>query len=284
SPTSDTNTNAAPPQTGGAIAVRSTIADQVAILLGGTVLVERVETLLAELDQLLAAPPAVSTSAAPHRKHRQRRSPTPPDSIAAETAHVLQLINLLHNTPQAAVPEEVESSLPEVVCSWLLRYRYVCTHAPEVVGALLGLLRQCPGAAAVMPVILEQVTLSRRQRQALAAALHTPPEATATTPTLLAWDELEHWPIGRLLDTLSDPRRPAGVGLDAALIVALVLARVGLVRRAMAYLQACIQQQPEHPLAHYQLGQFLRIQNQPEAARQHMLHAWQSTPPLQDTP
>src|SRR5262249_59690286 len=112
----------------------------------------------------------------------------------AETAHVLQLISLLHTVPQA-----VDSTLPEVICRWLLRYRYVCTHAPEVVGALLGLLRQCPGAAAVMPVILEQVTLSRRQRQALEAALHTPPEATATTPTLLPWDQLGHWPLRRLL-------------------------------------------------------------------------------------
>src|SRR3989442_1208845 len=54
-PTSDTSTSAPPRQTGRAIAVRSTIADQVAMLLGGTVLVDRVETLLAEIDQLLVA-------------------------------------------------------------------------------------------------------------------------------------------------------------------------------------------------------------------------------------
>src|SRR5439155_25674780 len=153
------------------------------------------------------------------------------DSSAAETAHVLQLISLLHSMPQA-----VDSSLPGVICRWLLRYSHVCTHAPEVVGALLGLLRQCPGAAAVMPVILEQVALSRRQRQALEAALHAPPEATTTTPTLLAWDGLEHWPLGRLLDTLSDLQRPAAAGLDAA--VALALARAGLVPRASPYLPA----------------------------------------------
>jgi len=283
-PTSDTSTSAPPRQTGGhlrwaAIAVRSTIADQVAMLLGGTVLVERVETLLADLDQSLTAPPVSPPSVARHRKQRQRRSPTPTDSIAAETAHVLQLINLLHNMPQAAVPEAVESSLPEVICRWLLRYNHVCTHAPEVVGALLGLLRQCPGAAAVIPVILEQVALSRRQRQALEAALHAPPEATTTTPTLLAWDGLAHWPLGRLLDTLSDLQRPADAGLDAA--VALVLARVGLVPRAVAYLQAGLQRQPEHPLAHYQLAQFLRAQNQPEAALQHLLQAWQSLKALE---
>src|SRR5262249_53963573 len=97
-----------------------------------------------------------------------------------------------------------------------------------------------------------------------------------------AWEGLEHWPLGRMLDTLSELQRPAGAGLDAALIarswyiVAMVFARVGLRSRAVAGLQACLQQQPEHPLAHYQLAQFLQAQNQPEAALQHMLQAWQS--------
>src|SRR5262249_50089945 len=150
---------------------------------GGSVLVERVETALAALDQALTAP-AATPPAARHRKQRQRRSPTPTDSTTTETAHVLQLISLLHTVPQAA-----ESPLPEVICRWLLHYRQVWTHAPEGCGALLGLLRQCPGAVAVMPVILEQVALSRRQRQALEAALHAPPEATAHT--LLAWEDLE---------------------------------------------------------------------------------------------
>ena len=49
-------------------------------------------------------------------------------------------------------------------------------------------------------------------------------------------------------------------------MVALVLARVGLLPRAMASLQACLQLQPEHPLAHYTLAQFLRTQDQQEAA------------------
>lgn len=290
--TSDTSTIASPPprQTGGLIAVRSTppvgeiisraqhrstIADQVAMLLGGTVLMERVETVLAGLDQWLAAP-SVASPLPRQRKQRQRRSPTPTDSITAETAHVLQLITLLHNTPQA-----VESSVPEVICRWLLRYSHLCTHAPEVVGALLGLLRQCPGAAAVMPVILEQVALSRRQRQTLEAALHAPPEPSATTQTLLAWEDLERWPLGRLLDALSHLQGPAGLGREAALMEALVCSRVGLVSRAVACLQACIQQQPEHPLAHYKLAQFLREQNQPEAALQHMLQAWQSLKALE---
>jgi len=169
-----------------------------------------------------------------------------------------------------------------VICGWLLHYKQVCTHAPELVGALLGLLRPCPGAVAVMPVILEQVALSRRQRQALEAALHAPPEAAATTHTPLAWEDIEHWPVGRMLDTLSELHRPAGAERDAALmarswyVVAVVFARVGLVARAVACLQACIQQQPAHALAHYKLAQFLWAQNRLEAALQHMLQAWQS--------
>ena len=57
-------------------------------------------------------------------------------------------------------------------------------------------------------------------------------------------------------------------------IAALVLARVGLVPRAVARLQACLQLQPEHPLAHYTLAQFLRAQDQQEAALDHTLQAW----------
>src|SRR5262249_14769421 len=158
----------------------------------------------------------------------------------------------------------------------------LCAHAPEVVGALLGLLRQCPGAAAVIPTILAQVALSRRQRQALEAALLAPPETSAATHALLAWDDYESWSVGRLLDALADLQRPTGAGLDAALaarswyLVALVLSRVGLASRAVACLQAYVKQQPGHPLVHAKLAQFLSVQNQPEAALQHLLQAWQS--------
>ncbi len=254
---------------------QATIADQVAVLLGGTALMERIETSLAALDQSLAAPATPPPQAARQRKQRQRRDPTPTESIAAETAHVLQLISLLHTTPQA-----VESSVPEVIYRWLRHYGHLCSHAPEVVGALLGLLRQCPGATAVIPVLLEQVALSRRQRQALEATLHAPAESTITAHTLLAWEDLQHWPLGRLLDTLADVQRPAGIELDAALvargqyIAAMVLARVELLPRAVASLQACLQLQPEHPLAHYALAQFLRAQDQQEAALHHTLQAW----------
>ena len=75
------------------------LADQVAMLLGGPVLVERIETLLAEFDQLLAAPPSMPPQVARHRKQRQRRGLTPADSIAAETAHVLQLIHAFAQHP-----------------------------------------------------------------------------------------------------------------------------------------------------------------------------------------
>jgi len=254
---------------------QAAIADQVAVLLGGTALMERIETLLAALDQHLAAPATPPPQAARQRQPRQRRGSTPTESIATEIAHVLQLISLLHTTPQA-----VESSVPEVIYRWLRHYGHLCTHAPEVVGALLGLLRQCPGATAIIPALIEQVALSRRQRQALEAALHMPAESTTTAHTLLVWDDLQHWSLGRLLNTLSDVQRPAGTERDAALaaqgqyIVALVLARVELVPRAVASLQACLQLQPEHPLAHYTLAQFLRAQDQQEAALDHTLQAW----------
>ena len=94
-------------------------------------------------------------------------------------------------------PQATESSLPEVICRWLLRYRQLCTHTPEVVGALLGLLRQCPGAAAVMPIILEQVALSRRQRQALEAALASPAETTRNNSRLGRSPALAHGTFAR---------------------------------------------------------------------------------------
>ena len=251
------------------------IVDQVAVLLGGTTLMERLETLLAELNQRLATPTTPPPQAARQRKQRQRHGPTPTEGVAAEMAQVLQLISLLHTTSQA-----VGSRVPEVIYRWLRHYSHLCTHAPEVVGALLGLLRQCPGATAVIPALLEHVALSRRQRQALEAALHTPAESTTTAHTLFAWEDMPRWPLGRLLGTLSDIQRPADTEPDAALVArgqymaALVLARVGLLPRAVASLQACLQLQPEHPLAHYTLAQFLRAQDQQEAALDHTLQAW----------
>ena len=251
------------------------IVDQVAVLLGGTTLMERLETLLAELDQGLATPTSSPPLAARQRKQRQRRGPTPTEGVAAETTQVLQLIGLLHTTSQA-----VESRIPEVIYRWLRHYSHLCSHAPEVVGALLGLLRQSPGATTVIPALLEHVALSRRQRQALEAALHSPVESATTAQTLFAWEDLSRWPLGRLLGTLSDIYRPGGTEHDTALaaqgqyMAALVLARVGLLPRAVTSLQICLQLQPEHPLAHYTLAQFLRAQDQQEAALDHMFQAW----------
>jgi tetratricopeptide (TPR) repeat protein len=42
----------------------------------------------------------------------------------------------------------------------------------------------------------------------------------------------------------------------------------------VACLQACLELQPAHPLAHYTLAQFLRAQEQQEAALEHTLQAW----------
>src|SRR5215510_2480884 len=150
------------------------IVDQVAVLLGGTTLMERLETLLAELDQRLAMPTA--PPAARQRKQRQRRGSTPAEGVTAETAQVLQLISLLHTTSQA-----VESRVPEVIYRWLRHYSHLCTHAPEVVGALLGLLRQCPGAAAVIPVLLQHVAVSRLQGLAVDAETGLRARAESTT-------------------------------------------------------------------------------------------------------
>jgi tetratricopeptide (TPR) repeat protein len=235
---------------------------------------ERIETLLEALDQRLAASEPSSSQVARQRKQRQRRGLTPTESFTAETTQVLQLISLLHTTPQ------VVDNVPEVIYRWLQHYSHLCNHAPEVIGALLGLLRQCPGATAVIPAVLEQVNLSRRQRQALEAALQTPAESTTTAHTLLAWEDFQHWSLGRLFETLSDCQHPTDTAPDMSLvarrqyIVALVFARVGLLPRAMAGLQACLQLQPGHPLAHYTLAQLLRTQNQQETALHHMLQAW----------
>jgi len=251
------------------------IVDQVAVLLGGTTLIERLETLLAELDQYLATPPTSPPLVARQRKQRQRRGTTPAEGVAAETAQVLQLISLLHTTSQA-----VESRIPEVIYRWLRHYSHLCSHAPEVVGALLGLLRQSPGATSVIPALLEHVALSRRQRQALEVALHAPVESTGSAQPLFAWEDLSRWPLGRLLGTLSDIHRPAGTEHETALaawgqyMAALILARVGLLPSAVVGLQTCLRLQPEHPLAHYTLAQFLRTQDQQEAALEHMVRAW----------
>src|SRR5262249_46620729 len=153
----------------------------------------------------LATPTAPAPPAARQRKQRQRRGPTPTEGVTAGTAQALQIIGLLHSPPQA-----VERRVPVIIYRCPLHYSHLLTHPPGSLGALLSVLRQCPGATTVIPALLEHVALSRRQRQALEAALHTPAESTTVAHPLAAWEDLPRWPLGRLLDTLSALQRPAG--------------------------------------------------------------------------
>ena len=111
------------------------------------VLMERLETLLAELDQRLATPATPLPPAARQRKQRQRRGLTPTEGVTGGDGPVCCNSSACCTPP----PQAVESRVPEVIYRWLRHYSHLCSHAPEVVGALLGLLRQCPGATAVIP-------------------------------------------------------------------------------------------------------------------------------------
>ena len=161
-------------------------------------LMERIETLLAALDQRLATPASPSPpgrtpaqAATAPRPHANRESCGGDGPCAPAHQPVA------HHPPSCGEP------CPEVIYRWLQHYSHLCSHAPEVVGALLGLLRQCPGATAVIPALLEQVALSRRQRQALEATLHTPAERTTTAHTLLDWEDLPALALGAFARTLS---------------------------------------------------------------------------------
>lgn len=236
------------------------LADQAAALLGERALLERIDALLAQLDQ--PAPPP-----------RQRPAPAQgtPDAAA-----VLRLIGLLKQGSGATV----QPALPEVIRDWLGRYPHLGTQAPEVVGALLGLLRQCPAAQATMRCILEHVALSRRQRQLLETALHTPSPATTPAPDPLAWEALRSWPLARLLDALTDVRQPPatfpGEAAEARVcfVLAVVFVCLGLLARAVDALHACLRLQPAQPLAHFMLAQLLHVQHQYNTAWEHIQQAW----------
>ncbi|MGE3539187.1 MAG: hypothetical protein AB7N91_17370 [Candidatus Tectimicrobiota bacterium] len=265
-----------------ALPEHAAIADQLVILFGGAALVTQIDALLETIDARLAAPVSTASQGARQRKQRQRREATPADQVATEITHVLHLITLLHSTAQVTG----EHQLPERICGWLLRYTQLCPHTPEVVGALLGLLRQCPGSSTVMPTILEQVALSRRQRQALESALQAVPAAVSPVQLWLGWEDMPQWPVGRLLETLADVHRPAGPQVDAAsvtrtlYVAAMLFARVHLPHRAHTTLQRCLQLQPAQPFVHYNLARLLNLQQQPEAALAHALQAWQHLAPL----
>jgi hypothetical protein len=250
------------------------LADQVAEILGGSALLERIDTLLAQLDQYAA--PTLPHHHSPRQKPRHHRRAPAPDHGAPDAAGVLHLIGLLERAHSAAV----DPPMPAVIQRWLVRYPHLGTRAPEVVGALLGLLRQCPAAHATMRFILAYVPLSRRQRQALETALQTPSPATTPTRDPLAWEPLQSWPLPRLLDTLADvrqqPAAPPGEATEARAwyALAVVLARVGLPARAVDALHACLRLYPEQPLAHFMLAQLLHVQHLYQAAWQHIQQAW----------
>lgn len=248
------------------------IADQLVALHGGPALLERIEALVADLDQQLAALSAPPSQSPRQHKKRPQRSNAQSPVASAVTGRLLDLIRLLSTSPDVAD----NGHLPDTIRGWLLRYPTLAAQAPEVVSALLGVLRQHPASGTVMQTILERVPLSRRQRQALEVALQTPLVATASD--VLSWEGLRHWPLGRLLDTvssLSPTALQAGHATRSWYVLALVLAQAGLLGRATDYLSTCLQLQPQQPLVHYTLAQLLSLQQQPVDALQHTLQAWQ---------
>ena len=258
-----------------ASSTHAALADEAAALLGGDALLDRIATLLMQLDQrTVPTPPHVSQ----HRKQRhQDRRALAGGQRAPEVSRLLRLIELLvpAHTTVGGQP------LSEVICDWLMRYQSVGIQAPEVVGALLGLLRRCSGAHAAMRTILEQVPLSQRQRHALEVALQTPAPATIATHDPLAWEPIRSWSLTRLLDTLMHLRPLHTVPPDSAgeaqawYVLAMVFARVGLHARAIACARACLGLQPAQPLVHFLLSQLYRLQHQYQAAWQHIQAAWQ---------
>jgi tetratricopeptide (TPR) repeat protein len=249
------------------------LADEAAALLGGDALLDRIAALLQQLDQPTVATPL--PHAPQHRKQRhQNRHALAGGQRAPEVSRVLRLIDLLAPTHTTAGGQ----ALPEVLHAWLIRHQSLGIRAPEVVGALLGLLRQCSDAHVVMRAILDQVPLSQRQRHALEEALQTP--ALATTHDPLAWEPIRWQPLARLLDTLTHLRLQHVASPDSTIeaqiwyVLAMVFARVGLHARASDCARACLGLQPAHPLAHFLLSQLCRRQHQQQAAWQHIQAAW----------
>ena len=254
---------------------QAALADEAAALLGGDALLERIAALLLQLDQPTVPTPPPHAPQPRKQRHQDRRA-LAGGQRAPEVSRVLRLIDLLapaHTTARG-------QPLPEVLRDWLIRYQSLGTQAPEVVGALLGLLRQCSDAHVAMQTILDQVPLSQRQRHALEGALQTPALTATTTPDPLAWEPIRWQPLARLLDTLTHLRPPHVAPLDSAIeaqtwyVLAMVFARVGLHARASDCARACLGLQPAHPLAHFLLSQLCRRQHQQQAAWQHIQAAW----------
>ena len=252
------------------------LADEAAALLGGGALLDRIAALLMQLDQHTVSTPPPQVSQRRKQPHQDRRA-LAGGQRAPEVARVLRLIELLAPAHSTAV----EQPLPEVIRDWLMRYQLLGLQAPEVVGALLGVLRQCSSAHAAMRTILDQVPLSQRQRHVLEVAIQTPTPATTTAPDVLAWEPIRSWSLTRLLDTLVrlQPQHvvPPGSAVEAQAwyVLAMVFARVGLHARARACAHACLGLQPAQPLVHFLLSQLYRLQQQYKAAWQHIQAAWQ---------
>jgi tetratricopeptide (TPR) repeat protein len=252
----------------------ATLADAAAALLGGDALLDRIAALLPQLDQYtMPTPPHVPE----RRKQRyQDRRTRAGGQRTPEVSRVLRLIDLLALAHTTATGRQ----LPEVIRDWLVRHQALSIQAPEVVGTLLGLLRQCSGAHAAMRTILDQVPLSQRQRHALEAALQTAASAASVTPDPLAWEPIRWWPLARLLDTLTQLRPQYGASPESGIeaqpwyVLAMVFARVGLHARASDCARACLGLQPAHPLVHFLLSQLYRLQHQQQAAWQHIQAAW----------
>jgi tetratricopeptide (TPR) repeat protein len=252
------------------------LVDQAAALLGGNALLDRIAVLLMQLDQDVAPTPQPRVSQHRKQRHQNRRVPSG-GPCASDVSRVLRLIDLLaqaHATVGAP-------TLSEMIRDWLMRYPALGMRAPEVVGALLSLLRQCPDAQTAMRAILDQVPLSQRQRHALEVALQTPASAATVTCDPLAWEPMRSWPLARLLDTLTHLRQqhttpPDGTSEAQAWYgLAIVFARVGLLARAGDCARACLRVQPTQPLVHFLLSQLYRLQHQYQAAWQHIQEAWQ---------
>jgi len=218
-------------------------------------------------------PPPVSQRRKQHHQHRHAASG---EQRAPDVSRVLHLIDLLAQ----ARTTTGEQTLSEIIRDWLVRYPSLGMRAPEVVGALLSLLRQCQGAHPAMRAILDQVSLSQRQRHALEVALQAPAPAATATCDPLVWEPMRSWPLARLLDTLTDLRSRHITPHDNAseaqawYVLAMVFVRVGLLARASDCARACLRLQPEQPLVHFLLSQLYRLQQQYQAAWQHIQEAW----------
>ena len=257
--------------------MRDDYADEAVELLGGKIILDRIDVLLAALDQCQTPNPGQSKRPSQRRKTRHRHH--------SETAHTLtphgaRLCHLIERLPLDTSLSARDGHLPETIHRWLVQYPDLGSRAPEVVGALLRLLSKCPMGHTVIPAILAQVALSKRQRQALEIALPALSPMSAPSLTLADWNAPRDWPLARLfgmLSALTDAGAiPSAPTSDAYTwhLLALVFCRVGLHARASECLQMCVNLNPENLVASYQLAHLLRQQQRHEAALHHVLTAW----------